>query len=300
MSGQRNIQSSNSLPRRPIDANSKMLPLENPRQKFVAIHLGHQQQKIQCPVAQVRVLGFFETPEDLQRHYPNPDLDVYTIPVGAWFAVTKAPTPPEKAEELQQTVVDRVNAYIQQRKDEDKNLVDLSTKEKEGERYDKCKTSLQQMQGVDELVEQTSALESNVPAVKRNDEIRGQAYAVLSIIAEPDKDDEPLIQFFQAFDSRDDARDYMRNTLHQHKIPTNAFVVQMYEWVSPILTRSFQFKETVDTSFTHTELEQLHKGQKWEQEKIQSLIDSEKGKKRMEEISNMANEDAGVEESKEA
>ena len=59
MSGQRNIQSSNSLPRRPIDANSKMLPLENPRQKFVAIHLGHQQQKIQCPVAQVRVLGFF-------------------------------------------------------------------------------------------------------------------------------------------------------------------------------------------------------------------------------------------------
>ena len=224
---------------------------------------------------------------------------MYTIPVGAWFAVTKAPTPPEKAEELQQTVVDRVNAYIQQRKEEDKNLVDISTKEKEGERYEKCKTSLQQMQGVDELVEQTSALESNVPDVKRNDEIRGQTYAVLSIIAEPDKDDEPLIQFFQAFDSRDDARDYMRNTLHQHKIPTNAFVVQMYEWVSPILTRSFQFKETVDTSFTHTELEQLHKGQKWEQDKIQSLIESEKGKKRMEEIANMANEDAGVEESKE-
>ena len=42
-------------------------------------------------------------------------------------------------------VVDRVNAYIQQRKDEDKNLVDLSTNEKEGERYNKCKTSLQQM-----------------------------------------------------------------------------------------------------------------------------------------------------------
>ena len=39
--------------------------------------------------------------------------------------------------------------------------------------------------------------------------------------------------------------------------------------------------------------------QKWEQEKIQSLIDSEKGKKRMEEIANMANQD-GVDETKEA
>ena len=92
----------------------------------------------------------------------------------------------------------------------------------------------------------------------------------------------------------------MRNTLHQHKIPTNAFVVQMYEWVSPILTRSFQFKETVDTSFTHTELEQLHKGQKWEQDKIQSLIESERGKKRMEEIANMADAAAaeGADETK--
>ena len=43
------------------------------------------------------------------------------------------------------------------------------------------------------MVEQTSVLESNVRPVKRNDEIQGQACAVLSIIAEPDKDDEPLI-----------------------------------------------------------------------------------------------------------
>ena len=133
-----------------------MFPLENPRQKFVAIHLGHQEQKVKCPVAQVRVLGFFETPEDLKRHYPNPDLDVYTIPVGAWFAVTKAPTPPEKAEELQATVVERVNAYIQNLKAEESNLVKLSTEESAKERYDKSKASLAKMQGVDELVEQTS------------------------------------------------------------------------------------------------------------------------------------------------
>ena len=164
----------------------------------------------------------------------------------------------------------------------------LSETANEKERYDDSLRSLERMQKVDAFMENnknTAATISNkVPPVDRNQEIRGQNYAVVSIITEASRDDEPLVQFFQGFDTREDARDYMRNTLHQTHIKTNCFVVQMYEWVVPVYTKSFKFKESVEASFTHTELEELFKGQKWENQKIAQMMESEAAQKRLAEI----------------
>ena len=148
------------------------------------------------------------------------------------------------------------------------------------------------MQSVDTFMEQKEDIGGKqVSQIDRNQEIRGQNYAVISIICNEDPNDEPLIQFFQGFDSRDDARDYMRNTLHQTKIKTNCFVVQMYEWVVPIYTRSFKFKENVEASFTHTELEEIFKGQQWEKQKIDEMIKGAEAEKRLKEIQEQLEEE---------
>ena len=268
-----------------MDKHSKCLPLENPSQKFVAINLGHQEQNCKTPVGAFRVLGFFRTADEITNKYQgNADLDVYTVPIGAWFTITKRPTLPESEEALQQTVVERVNAYIKQREENCKNIVELSTNEDESTRYEQSVESLKTMQAVDKLFENAPSEQNQVPAIPRNHEVRGQNYAVVSLISSSEPDDEPLVQFFQSFDSKEDARDYMRNTLHQAKIKTNAFVIQMYEWCVPIYTQSFKFKETVESSFTHTELEDLFKGQKWEQQKIKELTQSKEAQERLKEI----------------
>ena len=111
------IQGSNMLPRRPVDENSRHIPLRNPDQKFVAINLAHQNQKLKCPVASFRILGFFETADDVREHTgPTPELDVFTVPVFSWFPITRGPV--ENPETRTQQVVDRVKAYIASRTDD--------------------------------------------------------------------------------------------------------------------------------------------------------------------------------------
>jgi hypothetical protein len=263
--------------------------LINPHQKFVAINIGHQNQKCQTPTGAVRILGFYEHAEEIVSHYNGKtDLDVFTVPVGSWFAITKKPTEPGEEENLKNSVVERVNTFIKKVKDETVNVVEMSETAKEEDRYNDSVRSLERMQNVDTFMENnkntTANIESKAPPVDRNQEIRGQNYAVISIITEASPNDEPLVQFFQGFDSRDDARDYMRNTLHQTHIKTNCFVVQMYEWVVPFYTKSFKFKETVEASFTHSELEELFQGQKWENQKIAQMMESEAAKNRLAEI----------------
>ena len=283
------VTPSTDLPRRAVDANSKCLPLVNPNQKFVAVNIGHQGQKCRTPAGAVRILGFFERADEITSKYDGKtDLDVFTLPVGSWFAITKKPTLPEEEEELKNSVVKRVNDYILKVKDETDRVVELSQSANEKDRYDESVRSLERMQKVDDFMENNKntavAVSNQAPPVDRNQEIRGQNYAVISIITDASPDDEPLVQFFQGFDSRDDARDYMRNTLHQTHIKTNCFVVQMYEWVVPVYTRSMKFKDTVEASFTHTELEELFQGQKWEKQKIDQMMQSEKAQQRLTEI----------------
>jgi len=224
--------------------------------------------------------------------FQTPDLNVYTIPVGAWFAITRSPTPKDQEDVLQTSVVERVNAFVAAKREESKNVVEYSTNANEKDRYEQSVESLKRMQNVDTFME-TTGENKHVPPVARNDELRGQNYCVLSIITDADPSGEPLVQFFQGFDNQNDARDYLRNTLHNAKIETNAFVCSMYEWVVPLYTKSYKFKETVDSSFTHTELEELHQGQKWEESKIQEIMNTKQAQERMKDI------EAGLEKEKE-
>ena len=47
----------------------------------------------------------------------------------------------------------------------------------------------------------------------------------------------PSIRVYGAFDTKEEAIDYNRNTLHQHNVITDCYVVDMYEWVNVLLTK---------------------------------------------------------------
>ena len=120
----------------------------------MAINIGHQGQPCKTATGAMRILGFFEYADDIPKKYDNnTELNVYTVPVGSWFAITKEPTEAGKEKELQDKVVSRVNSYIQEKIDECKTIVEQSQNSKEKERYDASVNSLNRMQAVDSFME---------------------------------------------------------------------------------------------------------------------------------------------------
>lgn len=283
------VRSSNAIPRRPVDENSKALPLRNDSHQWVALNIGHQQQKCQFPAGALRILGFFSTQEEITNVFKGSDLDVYAFPVFTWMQITKAPVPPENAANAQEQIVKRVVDYLEKSKSDIDNVTEHREVPIE-ERHQRSVDSIKTMQQLDDVFTQKDkSTNTTIPSYPRDKELRGQNWTVISIITDPDPDDEPLVHFYYGFDSQSDANDYNRNTLHANGIKMDCFVVQMYEWVVPLATKTWAFKEKIPASYTHTDLEELFRGQKWEQQKIESLMKSARNREKSEENSTVGN-----------
>lgn len=280
---QRVITPSTDLPRRPVDANSKNFDFQTENQTVCLINLAHKHQKCKSDCAALRIVGAFKTKEKALKHSAklNSDLDVFVLPMHSWFPITQTPTTPETAERVQQATVQKVEKYISSCGHKQQIVEDESTPDSAESRIEESKKIWERGQTLQKALDEASKdcedIEDGVPIIPRMHEVRGQTHAVISIVAEADMDDEPAINVLRIFESKEDARDYLRNTVHIERVVTNCYVVQMYEWITPVLTHTQKFFENVDASFTHTQLEQLHSGKKEEQKKIEGIL-AAKGK----------------------
>jgi len=173
-----------------------------------------------------------------------------------------------------------VEEYISASATKKEEIVEQATEEQAEERHERANELWQEgealQQALDESCGSTADADvcDTVEAVSRQFEVRGQAYAVVSIVGEPDMDDEPLINVMCAFESKNDARDYLRNTVHMEQVVTNCYVVAMYEWIAPVLVFTKKFFEEVESNYTHTQLEEIHHGKRAERKKIEKLLAS--------------------------
>ena len=94
------------------------------------------------------------------------------------------------------------------------------------------------------------------------------------MVGEPDMDDEPCVNVLRAFDSKDDARDYLRNTIHTEEVVTDCFVAAMYEWITPCIVHTKKFFRAVEAHYSHSQLEEIHKGKRTDEKKIEKLLAS--------------------------
>ena len=237
------ISSSSDIARRPVDSNSRNFEFKTESQKWVLLNLAHQQQKCKSDTAAFRVLGLFKTKEKATAHSKrmNSDLDIYILPTHSWFPITKGPVESqEEAVAVQQRTVDRVEAYVRQCAEENKKVVDDANEEQAEERYQKALEKNRQKEALQKKLDADSNEEGDdtVEIVQRQFEVRNQSYAVFSIVGEPDMDDEPCVNILRAFDSKEDARDYLRNTIHTEEVVTDCFVAAMYEWITPCIVHT--------------------------------------------------------------
>ena len=116
--------------------------------------------------------------------------------------------------------------------------------------------------------------DDTVEIVQRQFEVRNQSYAVFSIVGDPDMNDEPCINVLRAFDSKEDARDYLRNTIHTEEV-TDCFVAAMYERVTPCIVHTKKFFQAVEAHYSHSQLEEIHKGKRADEKKIENFLRAE-------------------------
>jgi len=171
-----------------------------------------------------------------------------------------------------------VEEYISASGTKKEEIVEQATVEQAEERHERANELWQEGQVLQQALDESCGTAVNicdtVEAVSRQFEVRGQAYAVVSIVGKPDMDDEPVVNVLRAFENKEDARDYMRNTVHMEEVVTNCYVVAMYEWIAPVLVFTKKFFDEVESNYTHTQLEEIHHGKRAERKKIEKLLAS--------------------------
>ena len=274
----RNVVSSSTMPRRQVDKDTKGFDFKNPKQQWALVHLAHQEQQCVSKVAQMIIMGLFPTKERADRHAASlqSKMDSYTIPTHTWFRITKKPTPPEEAQSLQDGIKEQVEGFLSSLKDEEEQVVAEADDDKAEERYNAAKERWDKNEALQNALDDAEKSQETdgtfTPVISRDQEVRNQRHAVISIISKPDLDDEPLINILAAFDDRGDARDYLRNTCLVEQVSTLCFSVNMYEWLMPVQIHTQNFFDKVEGHYTHKQLEEIHGGHRAEKKKIENIL----------------------------
>jgi len=276
--GSRVINSSSDIARRPVDSSSRNFEFQTESQQWVLLNLAHQQQKCKSDTAAFRVLGLFKTKEKATAHSQRmkSDMDIYILPSHSWFPITIGPVgTEEEAVAVQQKTVNRVESYVKRCADENKKVIDDANEDQAEERYQHALKKNKQKEALQKKLDDASEEgDDTVEAVPRQFEVRNQSYVVFSMVGEPDMDDEPCVNVLRAFDSKDDARDYLRNTIHTEEVVTDCFVAAMYEWITPCIVHTKKFFRAVEAHYSHSQLEEIHKGKRTDEKKIEKLLAS--------------------------
>ena len=277
---QRVITSSADLPRRPMDKDSKAFDFKSDKQQFCLVNMAHKGRKCKSDTAAIRLLGCFKTKEKAIAHSQKMEsnLDIFVQPTHSWFPVTENPVTEETAQQVQAETVRKVEEYISESTTKNETVVEQATDEKAETRHQRANQLWEEgealQKALDESSEDTSDICDTVEAVSRQYEVRGQMYAVISIVGKPDMDDEPVINVLRCFETREDAKDYLRNTCHSEEVVTNCYVISMYEWCAPVLVFTKKFFDEVESNYTHSQLEEIHNGKRAERKKIEKLLES--------------------------
>ena len=273
------VHGSDSVPKRAVDKDSRNIPFKDPKQVYVALQMAHQNLKCRSKTAAFQILGSFKTQQLAKAHLEKLEstLESYTTMMHCWTLIPKKlPETQEEAQKMQVRTVKKVEDYISSCKKSNDKIVEQTSDEKAEERYEET-MNLSKIKEKLEADLETDNTEDNSDqfVIPRNGEVRGQNWAAVSIICDPNIDEEPAINVLRTFESQEMADDYVRNTLLLENIVTDAFVVRMYEWVSPLLIHTKKFYQEVKASYSYTQLENLHKGQVQEQNTIRKILEAQ-------------------------
>lgn len=251
-----------------------MAPVNPPRLVLLNVAHLHRSPRRQEGAA-VRILGVFPNLASLQQHaleHHSTGLDVIAIPLQKWAAIMQ---------------------HTQGTADQMEHLAMLSRAYKERERLHeeefRSNVSAQRTGAVrrsggtngragetDGGTGGTDECFQEAPVVARTAELRGQQYAVISILPDVAEEQEELQQpgllVWEAFDTEDQAREHIKNHLAMVARDVHLDTVAMYEWLPLTGLDLSQIKEEFRDS-SLTDIIQARKDESRQVEQYRSLCE---------------------------
>ena len=234
-----------------LASSREPIPLRTASQEVVLFHRAHTHLKCRSAHPAVRLLAVVETMpprqagespaalpvawngtriiRDMQKKH---DLDIFMQPVFQPVLVPRhqgALTPEQEQEKIEQRLTQHAERLQHNRQAFTANVQD-------------CKEGAGAGAPAPEPAPEPEAAAAPPPVdmagavvdtpVGITSETRGQKMAVLSVVHDPNTvNNEPLVTIYGAFDTEDDARHYVDNTLSKHVIDQDLYVHPMYEWI---------------------------------------------------------------------
>lgn len=124
--------------------------------------------------------------------------------------------------------------------------------------------------------------------VSRDAEIRGQRYAAIGIINDPDAAlKESMVCLYGGYETEEICVRYIEDTLADEEDSMHLYCVDMYQWLYPTLTENKGLMQEIPQSYRHTEMNNWINGKKKEEQLIKKIkeanADYKKSKKQEEE-----------------
>ena len=254
-------------------SGQQVVPLEDPNldvklspYEFVMLHIAHKSNRPVSNRPAFRILKFCESREDAFDHlrecpHLGAECALHLFPLSKWVALCRSLEDQQNAEYCFNYVdetIERNRAEIEEKNKEfEENVrekkageVDKDKMKLKAHLKSRIKTAAAGRQRAIRTLEKKKMLErggKKASKLKRDDEVRGQRYAVVSVCRDNTVEGkkaqktrgfkayspQPLVRFHAVFDDKDEATKWTEEVASSKVINHDLYVVDMYEWLYP-------------------------------------------------------------------
>ena len=254
-------------------SGQQVVPLEDPNlvvklapYEYAMVHIAHKNSRPVSNRPAFRILKLCESREDAFEHYrENPHLGeecaLHLFPLSRWFALCRSLEDQQNAEYcfeyIDETIVRHRDEIVEKNKEFEENVREKKTGEVDKDKMklkahlkNRIKSAAAGRQKAIRTLEKKKMLErggKKAAKLKRDDEVRGQRYAIVSVCRDNTVEGkraqktrgfkayspQPLVRIHAVFDDKDEATTWMEENASNKVINHDLYVVDMYEWLYP-------------------------------------------------------------------
>jgi hypothetical protein len=226
--------------------------------EFALINIAHVARNPKSTRAAFRILGFFDTSADARAHLGGheQDVDAFLVPCSKWIVLAQSNESDQQ--ELLNTLGRR---YQEALKDHEREFEENMSQQKTGVATRRTHEMSAQQESI--------AMSAPVAPIGRNQEIRMQSFAIISIIQDTTTDDlslqQPAIILWNYTETEAEARTLITEELSTTIKDVCLDVVSMYEWA---VIPTFQEIQKVDEAWRDPKLDDIMKSKKAQSKRV--------------------------------
>lgn len=261
------------------------IPLHNTNMECVLVNIAHQD--LQCQSANglpaIRIMGLFPSKDRAYLHLKKilkrklaDEIPYFVVDTFSKFII------PSTMDRTQEYLTNKAKALYEGNKE--KNQAEKERfKERIGAKMDK-ETIVEDFKRLrkkreKEDAEKKAFLEQDVQEddtfVSRDAEVRGQRYAAIGIINDPDKAlNESMVCLYAGFETEETCVRYIEDTLSDDEESMHLYCVDMYQWLYPTITENKGLMQEIPQSYRHKDLNNWINGKKKQENMIKKIKES--------------------------